>query len=248
MNERDATLLHDYFNGLLTPEDAQQVRDRAATDTDFGQEFELREAMETFPTRQSKRRIFADTLTAVEKDFFQENDVEKAETTPVMTAKVHWGRWLAAAASVALLAGAYWFFSQPSLPEYRQYAHHGKLSLTVRGTANAAASDAEKAFAVPDYAAALAALNRLLAETPDDITARHYQAICLMELGRTAEARAIWEPMASGQSALRGDAQWYIALSYLKENNLAACKTALQNVEPGSDHDQDVRKMLQQLK
>jgi hypothetical protein len=79
MNERDTTLLNDYFNGLLSPSDAQLVRDRAAAEPGFGQEFSLREEMEAFPRRAEQRKQFTDTLVSVEKDFFQENSGEKTQ-------------------------------------------------------------------------------------------------------------------------------------------------------------------------
>ena len=248
MNEQDFTLLNDYFNGQLSPSDAQQVRERAAADPDFSQEFSLRQEMEAFPRRAAQRRAFTDTLVAVEKDFFRENAAENSQAPPRMTVKINWGRRLAVAATVLLLISAYWFFSQPATPEYRQYAQHAPLSLTVRGVADQSISDAEKAFAAKDYAGALAPLERILTADPGNITAQLYKGICLLELGRPAEARATWVTIANGQSALRSEAEWYIALSYLKEKNYAACKTALQNIESGADRYKDAEALLKKLK
>jgi tetratricopeptide (TPR) repeat protein len=248
MNERDTTLLNDYFNGLLSPSDAQLVRDRAAAEPDFGQEFSLREEMEAFPRRAEQRKQFTDTLISVEKDFFQENSSEKTQPMAPMKVNVNWVRWLAAAASVAMVAAAYWFFSQSTVPEYRQYAQHDPLSLTVRGVNDQTVSEAEKAFAAADYAKALAALDQLLTSEPDNITAQQYKGICLIETNRNAEARAVLTPIANGQSALRGEANWYIALSYLKEENYTACKTALENIEPAADHYKKAQELLKELK
>jgi hypothetical protein len=41
MNEQDYTLIQQYFNGLLSPEDASAVEARAATESVFGAAFAL---------------------------------------------------------------------------------------------------------------------------------------------------------------------------------------------------------------
>lgn len=247
MNERDFTLINDYFNGLLSPGDAQAVEARAAADAEFGVEFALRQQMEAFPRRAAQRKVFADTLTAVEADFFQEKKMEAPESQPTMTARVNRMRWLAAAASLALVAAAVWFFTSPGEPSYRQYAQHAPLSLTSRGAADQMAGEAEAAFTKKDYAAALAALDRLLAEQPDNLTAQLYKGICLIELDRAADARAVLEPMASGLSALRSEAVWYVALSYLKEKNTAACRNELSKIPAGDMRYGQAQELLKKL-
>jgi tetratricopeptide (TPR) repeat protein len=247
MNERDFTLINDYFNSLLAPGDAQVVEARATSEAEFGEEFALRQQMEAYPRRAAQRRAFADTLTVVGADFFQEEKSERAENQPRMTAKVTRMRWLAAAASLALVAVAVWFFTSTGSPSYRQYALHDAPSFTVRGAADQAASEAENAFNDKNYAAALSALDRLLAAQPDDSTALLYKGICLIELDRTAEARAILTPMASGTSALRSEAVWYVALSFLKEKNVAACKAELLKIAPGEGRYEQAQELLKKL-
>lgn len=247
MNEQDIKILDDYFNGLLSPENAQAVEMRAATDAAFAQEFALRREMEVFPRRAVQRKAFAETLDTVSTGFFQQKDLNASENQSRMTARVPRLRWLAAAASLALVAIAVWFFTSTGEDSYRQYALHEPLSLTIRGTADQAAGAAETAFGQKDYAAALTALDRLLAAQPDDPTALLYKGICLIELDRTAEARAVLEPMANGNSALRGEARWYLALSYLKEKNKAACKTELQKIAGGDARYDQAQELLKKL-
>ncbi len=244
MNEQDNILLNDYFNGLLPEAEAQQVRDRAASEPAFAVEFLLRQAMAEYPGRAAKREAFKASLTEVGKDFFKDN---KAEVAPQMTAKLNWKRWATAvAAGLALVLAAVWFF-RLGTPNYQQYAQHAPLALTLRGQADQAISDAEKAFAEKDYGKAQAALEQVIAADPKNITANLYQGICLLELGRIAEARAVFAPIALGQSALRGEANWYIALSYLKEKNYEACKSNLQYIEPGADRYEQAQELMKKL-
>lgn len=243
MNEKDYTHLDDYFNGVLSPTDAQAVRERAAVDVEFGQAFSLMVDMHALPKKAAHRQAVKNTLEAVEKDFF----TEKAAEIAPMKAKSNLGRWLAAAASIVLVAGAYWFYSRPGAPEYHQYAQHAPLSLTQRGNAGQSASEAENAFATKHYAEALGRLELLLQNEPDNINAQLYKAICLIEMDKTPGARAVLIPIESGASALKGEARWYIALSYLKEKDYANCKTQLESIVAGADHYQDAQKLLKAL-
>ncbi|HRI59244.1 MAG TPA: tetratricopeptide repeat protein [Saprospiraceae bacterium] len=247
MNEQDFSLIDNYFNGLLSPEEAQAVEARAAANPAFGQEFALRREMESFPRRAAQRQAFANTLATVEADYFQESALKALENQSRMTARVTRMRWLAAAASLALVAAAVWFFTSTGSPSYRQYAMHDEPSFTIRGAADEAATEAEKAFSEKNYAAALAALDRLLAAQPDDPTALLYKGICLIELDRLAEARALLEPMASGNTALRAEARWYIALSFLKEKNNAACRSELLKIAPGESRYEEAQGLLKKL-
>jgi tetratricopeptide (TPR) repeat protein len=186
------------------------------------------------------------TLENIELDFFQKSSTDSSVASP-MTARVNRMRWLAIAASLALVAAAYWFLKAPSLPEYQQFAQHAPLSLTVRGVADQIGSAAEIAFEKKDYAQALTLLNQLLAESPNDSNLQLYKGICLLETDQAAQARSTWEPITNGQSALRSEAQWYTALSYLKEQNYASCKSALLKIQPNEDRYEDAQKLLKQL-
>ena len=244
MNERDNTLLDNYFNGLLGPEDALAVEVRAISEPEFGAEFSLRKEMEAFPRKEAKREAFIATLKTVEGDYFQEKG---AQSPPLTVVRNNMRRWIALAASVTLIAAAVWFFNQGGAPEYEQFARHTPLSLTVMGNTAQAKTDAETAFGQKDYVRALAALNQVLVAEPDNIKATFYRGICILEIGSGSEARAVFEPLAAGNSALREDAAWYVGLSSLKEKDLEACKVALGKIGPGEAHYKEAQKILKGL-
>ncbi|MFN0217102.1 MAG: tetratricopeptide repeat protein [Saprospiraceae bacterium] len=246
MNERDSTLLDNYFNGLLSPEEANDVRALTLTDTDFGAEFSLREAMEAFPRKETERVNFQDLLRSIGKDYFRD---ELAETPQIKVVRNNIRRWIALAASVALIATAIWFFNQPKAQPslYNQFAQHAPLSLTVMGKTETIKTDAEIAFAQKNHTACLAALEQVLVAEPDNIRAIFYKGICLVELGRTPEARAIFEPLSAGSSAFQEDAAWYVALSYLADNNLPAVRAILSQIAPGDAHYEDAQALLKEI-
>jgi len=247
MNELDTALLDNYFNGLLSVEEQQVVQARITTDSDFRNEFALRQKMEDWPQQAAQRQAFAENITAIGADFFKENASETPITSP-LTARLTWQRWaLAVAASVALMIAAVLFFQQSDAPGYRQYAQHAPLFLTERSTADDLATAAETTFNAQDYTQALVALDRLLAAQPTNTTAQLYRGICLLELGRPAEARAALEPLSTGNSAFRADAVWYIALSFLQEKNTVRCLESLRELAPGDAHYEQAQELAGKL-
>lgn len=243
MNERDAILLDQYFNGLLTPGEARSVEARADSDPAFGEEFSLRQAMEAFPRKEAERETMVDLLKTIGKDYFKD---EISDSPGLKVVRNNLRRWLALAASLALIAVAIWFLRQPEpkTPTYQEYARHAPLSLTVMGETEQVRTEAEAAFRQKDYSGALAALDQVLVAEPGNVKASFYRGICLLELDRTAEARAVFEPFAAGSSALREDAAWYVALSFLKEQNIEACKTELAKIRPGEAHYKEAQEIL----
>lgn len=243
MEEKDIQLLDDYFNDLLPEPGRQVVLDRAAADPAFAVEFELRRQMADWPRREAGRQALAKSLDALSAAFFD----APAADQPALKATVNWRRWVLAAAAVVLLGVAVWFVSTPEPSLYRQYAQYSPPSFTERGAAEAAATAAETAFNAGRYAEALTEIDRMLAARPGDLGALLYKGICLLELNRPAEARAVLEPLSQGRSALRAEAAWFYALSFLLENNRAACKAALQQLAPGEDHYDEAQKLLEQM-
>lgn len=243
MEEKDIQLLDDYFNNLLREEELQAVLARVESDAAFAEEFQLRLDMADWPRRNAGRRALEDNLKSIGATFFD----APAEARPALKATVNWRRWMMAAAAVVLLGVAVWFVSTPEPSLYRQYAQYAPPTFTERGTAGSAATAAEAAFNAGRYAEALTAIDSLLAARPGDPGVLLYKGICLLELNRPAEARVVLEPLAKGRSALRADAVWFGALSYLLENNPAACKTVLQQLSPGEDHYDEAQKLLGQI-
>jgi anti-sigma-K factor RskA len=247
MNERDFTLIDDYFNGILPPETAQQVEARAASETDFGAEFDLRRDMEAYPRRAAARAAFQTQLAEIGQSYFAENAAQPTESQPLAVKRVNLQRWLALAAVFLLLIVAVWFIAQPKTSLYAQYADHAPLSLTVRGAADNWAETAQKTFNAGNYQAALTALNHIVTEQPDNTTAQLYRAICMTELGAASDARAVLAPIATGNSALRGEAVWLTALSHLKENNTAECRRILQNISSDEPRFEAAQALLKKL-
>ncbi len=231
MQQKDSDLLDQYFNRQLDTNAAAEVQGRAATDAEFGAEFDLRRQMETWLAREPGRAAVRQTLGELGAGYFQ---ADMSATRGAALGATWRRRLLAVAASLALLAVATWFFLSNPTATYRDYAQHDPLSMVERGPgADDPAAAAETAFNQQNYPAALAALDRVLAQKPNHPTALLYKGIALLELQQPAAARAVLLPLATGSSALRNEGTWYLALSYLQENNKDECRKALQRIPTG---------------
>lgn len=247
MNEQDIALLNDYFNGLLSETAADAVRRRVQEDAAFAQAFALQAEMEAFPARQAQRNAFVENLQHLEKEYFSENNtaISIENNAPPMRVKSNWQRWLAAAAVLVGIAAAFWLLRPQQTLDYAQFAQHNPMGVVDRGSSDNNAAQAQAAFNAGQYATALPLLERMAAEQPGMIIAQLNRGICLIELGRTAEARAILQPMADGSTALRYEALWYVALSHLKDNDLDACREVLRKMPTDDPRYAQAKKIME---
>jgi predicted Zn-dependent protease len=247
MNEEKYTLINGYFNGLLDGAAQQQVQELVKTDAEFAAAFHLQEAMEQFPAAEMRRRQFEGQLTMLNAEFFPaEASVKTGTATTVEqpVRKVNYGRLSAIAAAMLVLVVAVWFMFRPQPISYQRFAAHTPMHITTRGDGGLDITVAEQAFNSNNFALALEKITSLRQAKPDDLALQFLQAICLIELNRSAEARNLLEPIATGASALRSDAIWYMGLSYLKENNLEQCRAIMQSIPAGDFHYQQALEIL----
>lgn len=246
MKQQDTNLIDDYFNGLLSEDEMKVLRERGVKEPELGHAFALRAELEQWVVREPGRKALSENLSNIGAEFFRED----AAQAPLQAGRVNnLRRLLLAAASVALLAVAVWFVRQNSETVlYNQYAQYDPPAFTERGIeTDSLASEAEAAFKQKRYAEALEALDGLLAQQPDNAVAGLYRGICLLELKRPVEARRALESLATGASALRADAVWFTALSFLSEKNEADCAAWLRRLSAGDDHYGKAQELLKKL-
>lgn len=82
-----------------------------------------------------------------------------------------------------------------------------------------------------DYGAALVGLEERLRQEPNDPLARFYAGICRLALGRTREAAVDLEQVLRvGDEDLHAPAEWYLALTHLRANDLGGARAALERL------------------
>ncbi|MFK8104998.1 MAG: tetratricopeptide repeat protein [Saprospiraceae bacterium] len=235
MENKDNDLIEAYFDGRLDASQQATVELRVAKEEGFAAAFEQRKEMQTYLKNIAKQEKLEQQLDQIGQPYFQG---ETAKVVPLKKEKPNQSRLamltaLVTAAAVAFLLILFNPFKQASL--YEQYALHEPLNLTEKSaTDDQLAAKAEIAFNEKQYPAAVTALEAYLAQNPTAIKASLFKAIALLETGQFTESRAILTRLSKGKTALKVEAQWYLALSYLKVEEIAATRKLLAEI-PESD-------------
>lgn len=235
MSEDIYKLVEQFLNGALNEQQTQAFNNRLKTDKALENELRLRKDMNNFLVNKEKKDAFKKKLTNISADYFDKTQIPPAKEIPLKPKRNL--RWLAIAASVAAITIALYWILSPKQNLYDLYAQHEPLQLTEKsGNQPTLIRQVEETFNNGDFPAALNAINELLTTQASDLQSQMVKAICLMETNQTEDARSIFKSIASGQSVFKTEAQWYMALSYLKENNIEQTKAELQKI-PDNDPD-----------
>ena len=162
--------------------------------------------------------------------------------------------WLAAASVALLVLAGGWLFRQfntATTPAelYATYytPYPNALAPVVRGEDDLSPRErAMAAYEVGDYSGAAAQLAAL----PDaNLDSQFYQAISLMGSDRTGEAIQLLERLGAERFAYQQQAQWYLALAYLRAEQVTGARTALEKLRDNyPDYRQrEVAELLDQL-
>jgi thioredoxin-like negative regulator of GroEL len=215
-----------YIDGELNPEERQVFENQLLADPELKKQFDEFAAMrqryqDSFASEEADAKLSA-SLGDLGREFFAPQQTRKTTRRIWLLAPV-----LAAACALALLL----FYRPRDL--FRQYFQPPLAAFTEKGSGEAGLfQQAERAFNAGDYAGAGQYLDAVLTENPGDMQASFYRGLCHLETGEPAAARGMLEPLALGASAMAEDARWFLALSYLREKDYAACAAELAQI-PG---------------
>ena len=201
--------------------------------------------------------------------FFEETVTDKVEdqtvTKEAKVRSISIFRRLAIAASFALLLTAGWFmFAQPNTPE-QLFAdnftiHQDVLSVEIEdrlaetgfGTNKEALNKLQQginSYTAGDYQQAINQFSTFQSAAGDDALAdyaRFYQAISLLETKDISKAQEILEKLITKPSfPLIDDANWYLALIYLKQDNKQGATFILRTLSLSDTYKERAAKLLE---
>lgn len=217
-----------YLDDDLSAEERQAFEQQLLTDPSLKMQFEefaaIRQRYQHGFAGEAAEAKLVESLENLGKEFFPPPQTRKRSRRVWLLAPV-----LAAACALALLL----FYRPKDL--FRQYYQPPLAAFTEKGTAAAGLyQQAEQAFNAGDFERAGQYFDTILAETPGDLEASFYRGLCHLETGDPAAARGMLESLALGASAFSEDARWFLALSYLREKDYAACRSELDQIPEGS--------------
>lgn len=247
MNQEDYRRIEEYLKKRLSPREEQAFEARLRQDSDLAAEVEWQQEMMEFLRRQADREALKAKLSAIGDKYLEPEPSRK--TTGAKIFRIGRRPWLVAA-SVAVLITATMlvFLLTDSRTLYQQYSQHPSLSLTEMSTQTGYdLAAAEQAFNNGDYPVAERELAEYLTQNPSDTLALLYRGISLLELGRIQPAREIFEAIRNGSSDLKDLGTWYLALSYVKENDRENARQVLEQLPQRSERYSSARELLKKL-
>ncbi len=266
MNEEYIHTIHRYLNGDMDASEQAAFEARLPEDPELREALDLERLLLAGIHRAGQQQL-RQTVGAVHQALAGEQFFEINRPKPVFLG-LSTPRWLAAAAALAVLATAVWFFAlrQPIADQQALFAQHYQPetdraqqvieSLTSYGLAGVATETDSLKAALERYRAgqsdaALRQLRQFADNHPENHTAAYYLGVIYLERGNYPAAAAAFQPLAqAADSGLQNDARWNLALCFLKiENQPNGAIDLLKTLaaDPANPYYRQAQNLLQQL-
>ena len=197
--------------------------------------------------RAKLKKIRAEVLTT-------SADTEQPEEAKVLTMdrskkSNSFLRWSIAAA-VLLALGAVLFFNMPksysSSDLYASYYEPYKEDFSSRGGTNETMiSQASQLYAKKDFQRALPLFNGALALEPNNAELKLATGVCYLELGTYDKAIEVFSSIKN--QLFVDEAQWYLAMTYLKKDDLINAKAVLKKIETDNRNYDKAQDLLEKI-
>lgn len=216
-------LLNNYFSNQLTAEQERTFNDLLDTDTEFKAQFMFEKDLQR-AIRKKENQDLKVKLKGIEKEI--------QTTASPSQAKSRFRPWsIAASITIFLTLGWLTYYSLSGISNQDLYNAHFEpypntvYSITRSDGSESVEREAFVAYESQDYErAAELFLNAGEAITHGDF----YLAQVLLQLNRNEEAIELFAKSMLEDSSFEAEANWYLALAYLKENNIESAKEVLE--------------------
>jgi len=241
-----------YFEGTLTGSEQKEFERLLKEDSDFAQSVEAFQMVRAhFTDRFEKEKAaepLKETLAKFNDKFFKDSEAEISNAAaPVLVSirKKIWWAVAAIAATIVLLVALNRGSKEQNL--YAEFARLPQAAFVEKGEQENTLAAAEKYFNEKNYSKALIEINRALEVLPESSELLFYKGLCLLELENLPGARLIFESLKQGNSAYREDALWFLALSYLRSEELQKAREQLQQIPPDGSHFSEAQELIDRL-
>lgn len=239
-----------YLEGSLTETQKQEFLQACAQDETLAKSLQQRQQMAYFLQAKAQEPERIAQIQLLQEQYFPVEEAQpKNQIIPMFSRRTIW-RMAAVAAGLAimLLVGLRWWNHTPP----RLYAHHAThypIALVPKG-GNSKKVDIQRledAFIQNKWAIALPLLQEYQQAYPQDPQGTLYLGITHLELDQLELARQQFRALAQGKSTFRSEAQWYLALSYLKEGDLESTKDWLAQIEESAQRYQQAQELYEAI-
>ncbi|TDD99406.1 tetratricopeptide repeat protein [Flavobacterium cellulosilyticum] len=239
MSEENYIVFDQYLANELSAEEKANFEKQLSQDQEFAASFaifkELNLHLENKFGNKEELNAFKKNIKSISKKHF------KVKKSKVISFKP----WqYAIAASVAILMGM--FFFQNINPSFDDYNNPENAYFTERSSVNENLKLAEVAFNAKKYKEAIPYFETILKENKSP-EIQYFYAVSLLENNQYQKAETNLAEIKSGTSVYKNKANWYLALSKLKQKEYKSCKEILLTIpDDFEDYDQ-VQQLLNEL-
>ncbi len=241
--------IENYLSNLLSLDEKKAFETELATNTQLAEELAIYKAINATMQQniESNETLLKETIAPLQQQYFNNN--AKVVAMPSNKGKVRKIIFagLSAAAILVLVFTLVPMGSNKTNTElYAQYAPFEKIENTTRGgTTQNTENKALALYNNKNYKEAIPLLQSL---KDSNLQLQMLLGISLLETSDYNNAQIEFASIAKGQSVFVEKANWYIALTYLKQNKIADCKKQLATIKEATSYYEIANKLLKQLK
>lgn len=238
INQTDERLLNGYLAGTLTDEEVRVLIDRKEINQDLKRKLMVADALDEplndWQSLQMRKKLA---------------EIHYNETSSGMFWGIHhkWKHASIAAVFVMVIVGfslVVLQYGESSSDLYCKFYQPAKPFLMQRSAGTSFSNDFTEAmqfYSKGDYSNAV----RLLSSQPDNMAARFYLAVSMMEMKDYTRAIENLQVVSTDKTNLFNDqASWYLTLCYLKTGNKEAAKAELKNISASQSYFNDKATIL----
>jgi tetratricopeptide (TPR) repeat protein len=157
-------------------------------------------------------------------------------------------KWIGGAVAAAVVLLMIWLQPWGQQDLYQQYAQVQMVAAAERGNeTDTLLQQATLLFNQGNYAGAQPYLEAAIASQPANALTSFYYAVTLIATNEPVKARALLAPIYEGTSVVKYDAAFFMALSYLKEKDVAACRQWLEKIPEGTSRYAAAQELLKKI-
>lgn len=247
-----------YLNKQLKGQTLSDFESRLSVDAEFKKEVEtqafLNRGINRFGAdemRNKLKKIRAEVL-ASSTPTEVESEAKTAKVLPLNERKKvrPFLRWSIAASIVLAMGAAFYFFinNNTVAPDklYAAYYKPYNETITSRGNdTNTLINQASQLYQGKDYEAALPLFMEALQIEPNNAEIQLALGICQLETNQSEKANQTFTSITN--PLYKEQAQWYLAMNFLKQSDLESAKTTLSEIQSGDFNYNKAQEILEAL-
>lgn len=240
-------LIDDFLEGALSGAEKQAFETEVAGNPELAKRLatakEARERLSRLWSIEASENGLREQLREISADVFKDKQVGP-EPRRLQVSRFRW--WQLAAAIATILIVCIVAFPSKEQRLYKQMRSFPEADFVSKGANNnPLLQSANKSFNDKAYDKALSAFQAYLKSQPDHQAVQLFAAFCQLELKDYKSAEAAF--IALHQSAWADEADWYLALAYLREKDKTRCRNQLLQIKAGNPHFAAAQQLLQEF-